>query len=412
MSLKLIRQALNGGRPAGRMWRSRDLERRYDAVIIGGGAHGLACAYYLAKEHGITDVAVLEKSYIGSGGSGRNTAIIRSNYLTSEGVRFYDRSVKLYEKLSVELDFNVMFSQRGHLTLAHNDGSVRTMRRRAEVNRLEGVDSRLVWPDELSRLCPQLDLSDHPRFPVLAALYHPPGGIIRHDAVVWGFAHHADRRGVHIHQQTEVTGIEVRNGAVAGVQTNRGFVEAETVLNATAGWGSNIARMVGLELPMETFPLQACVTEPLKPFLDVVVVSGSLHVYVSQSDRGELVMGASIDPFTSYSVDSSLDFLEGIAGHVLELFPFLGEVKVLRQWAGLCEMPPDFSPLMGVTPVDGFLLDVGWGTYGFKASPICGRTMAELIATKRTPELIAPFRLSRFAEFDQVGEKGAASVGH
>jgi len=394
------------------MWHDRPLKDGYDVVIIGGGAHGLACAHYLAKEHGVTDVAVLDKSYIGSGGSGRNTAIVRSNYLTPEGVRFYDESVKLYEQLAAELEFNVMFSQRGHLTLAHTDGAVRTMRRRAEVNRLQGVDSRLVFPDELAHICPELDLSEHPRYPIMAALYHPPGGIIRHDAVVWGFANHADRRGVHIHQQTEVTGIDVRDGKVRGVETSRGYVAAETVLNATAGWGSTIAAMAGLELPIATAPLQACVTEPLKPFLDVVVVSGSLHVYVSQSSRGELVMGASVDPFGSYSMNSSLDFVEGLAGHVLELFPFLSKVRILRQWAGLCEMPPDFSPLMGFTPVEGFLLDVGWGTYGFKASPICGKTMAGLIATNTTPDLIYPFRLSRFAEFDLVGEKGAASVGH
>jgi sarcosine oxidase subunit beta len=381
-------------------------------VIIGGGAHGLACAYYLAKEHGITDVAVLEKSYIGSGGSGRNTAIIRSNYLTPDGVHFYDQSVKLYERMAGELDFNVMFSQRGHLTLAHTDGAIRTMRRRAEVNRLGGVDSRLIWPDEIARLCPHLDLSDHPRYPILAALYHPPGGIVRHDAVVWGYAHQADARGVHIHQKTEVTGIEVRAGKVTGVVTPRGRIATPTVLNATAGWGSLIARMAGVKLPLVTFPLQACVTEPLKPFLDVVVVSGSLHLYVSQSDRGELVMGASVDPFASYSMDSSLSFLEGIAGHVLELFPSLSQVRILRQWAGLCDMTPDYSPIMGFTPVEGFLVDVGWGTYGFKASPICGKMLAECIATGRTPDLIASFRLSRFEKGRLVGEKGAASVGH
>ena len=215
-----------------------------------------------------------------------------------------------------------------------------------------------------------------------------------------------------IHQYTEVTGIDVAGGGVTGVQTTRGPVAAGTVLSATAGWASDLAAMAGLRLPLDTFPLQACVTEPLKPFLDVVVVSGSLHVYISQSGRGELVMGASVDPFTSYSMDGSLDFLEGLSGHVLELFPFLSQVRILRQWAGLCEMPPDYSPLMGVTPVKGFLLDAGWGTYGFKASPICGQTLAELIATGRTPGLIHPFRLSRFAEFDPVGEKGAAAVGH
>jgi len=412
MSLKLIRQALNKGRSLPKMWRSHTLKDRYDVVIIGGGAHGLACAYYLAKEHGITDVAVLEKSYIGAGGSGRNTAIIRSNYLTPEGVSFYNESVKLYEKMARELDFNVMFSQRGHLTLAHTDGSIRTMRRRAEVNQLQGVDSRLIWPDEIARLCPYLDLSDHPRYPILAALYHPPGGIVRHDAVVWGYAHQADVRGVHIHQQTEVTGLEVQEGKITGVQTTRGDIQTGTVLNATAGWGSIIAGMAGVKLPLVTFPLQACVTEPLKPFLDVIVVSGSLHVYVSQSDRGELVMGASVDPFASYSMTGSLSFLESIAGHILELFPFLSHVRVLRQWAGLCDMTPDYSPIMGITPVEGFLVDVGWGTYGFKASPICGKTLAALIATGVTPALIAPFRLSRFAEHDLVGEKGAEAVGH
>ena len=412
MSFKLIRQALNRNGLLPRMWRAHPLQDQYDVVIIGGGAHGLACAYYLATVHGITNVAVLEKRYIGSGGSGRNTAIIRSNYLTSEGVQFYDQSVKLYEQMAQELNFNVMFSQRGHLTLAHTDGAVRTMRRRAEVNRLQGVDSELIWPNEIARLCPSLDVSDHPRYPILAALYHPPGGIIRHDAVVWGYAHHADAHGVHIHQQTEVTGIQVLDGKVMGVETNRGRIQTGTVLNATAGWGSLLASMAGVELPLVTAPLQACVTEPLKPFLDVVIVSGSLHVYVSQSDRGELVMGASVDPFSSYLMDSSLLFLEDIAGHMLELFPSLSQVRVLRQWAGLCDMSPDYSPIMGVTPVEGFLVDVGWGTYGFKASPICGKTMAELIATGRTPDLIAPFRLSRFEEFDLVGEKGAASVGH
>ena len=412
MSFKLIRQAFNGQRALPRMWRKHALKDRYEVVIIGGGAHGLACAYYLAKDHGITDVAVLERHYIGSGGSGRNTAIVRSNYLTPEGVHFYNESVKLYEQMALELDFNVMFSQRGHITLAHTDGSVNTLRRRAEVNCLQGVNSSLIWPDEIARLCPSLDVSDHPRYPVLAGLYHPPGGIIRHDAVVWAYAHHADRFGAHIHQETAVTGIQVQNGKLSGVSTTQGFIEAGTVLNATAGWGSTIAEMAQVSLPLVTYPLQACVTESLKPFLDVVIVSGSLHVYISQSDRGELVMGASVDPFSSYSMDSSLLFLEDIAGHTLELFPALSQVRILRQWAGLCDMTPDFSPIMGFTPVEGFLVDVGWGTYGFKASPICGKTLAETIATGRTPDLIAPFRLSRFVEGELVGEKGAASVGH
>lgn len=393
------------------MWRERPLNDRYDVVIIGGGVHGLAAAYYLAKVHGVTDVAVVEKRYIGSGASGRNTAIIRSNYLTPEGILFYDESVKLYEKLTEELDFNVMFSQRGHLTLAHTDASLRTMRWRAEVNQIQGVDSRVIDPDEIQKLVPFMDLSDRPRYPVMGALYHPPGGIIRHDAVVWGYARGADTRGVHIHQMTEVTGIDVEHNRVVAVRTNRGRIATGTVLNATAGWCSLIAAMAGVKLPVETRPLQACVTEPLKPFLDTVVVSGTFHFYLSQSDRGELVMGASVNPFASYSQDATLDFAEGLAGNVLELFPSLARVRLLRHWAGLCDITPDFSPIMGVTPVEGFLVDVGWGTYGFKAAPVSGKRMAELIATERTPELIAPFAYDRFHEWQLVGEKGAASVG-
>lgn len=412
MSIKLLKQGLNGHTSLEPMWRQQPLKDSYDVVIIGGGAHGLACAYYLAKHHNITNVAVLEKAYLGSGGSGRNTAIVRSNYLTPEGILFYDESVKLYEDMAEELDFNVMFSQRGHLTLAHTDASLRTMRWRAEVNQIQGVNSRVIYPDEIKKLVPFMDLSDHPRYPVMGALYHPPGGIIRHDAVVWGYAREADKRGVHLHQKTEVTGIEVENNRVVGVKTNRGTIKTGTVLNATAGWATLIADMVGVKLPIETRPLQACVTEPLKPFLDVVIVSGTLHFYLSQSDRGELVMGAEVDPFTSYSQDSTLNFVEGLAAHVLELFPSLAKVRLMRQWAGLCDMTPDYSPIMGFTPVEGFLVDVGWGTYGFKASPVSGKRMAELIATNRTPDLIAPFNYDRFVQGKLVGEKGAASVGH
>lgn len=412
MSIKLIRHGLNGHHPPPPMWTPKEMADSYDVVIIGGGAHGLACAYYLAKNYGITNVAVMEKRYIGSGGSGRNTTIIRSNYLTPEGVRFYNESVNLYKEMSVEFDYNVMFSQRGHFTLAHTDSAVRTMRRRAEVNQIQGVDSQFITPEEIKEMCPAIDISDHPRYPIMGALYHPPGGIIRHDAVVWGYAHHADRMGVHIHQLTEVTDIHVENGKVTGVETNRGRVNTGIVLNATAGWGTTIADMAGVPLPITTFPLQACVSEPVKPFLDVIIVSGSLHVYVSQSARGELVMGAAVDPFASYSMKGSLNFTEGLAGHILELFPALSHVRILRQWAGLCDMTPDYSPIMGFTPVEGFVVDVGWGTYGFKASPVSGKRMAELIATNKTPDILSPFSLSRFEKFELVGEKGAASVGH
>src|SRR6266571_1486161 len=395
-----------------RSFHHHDLAASYDVVIVGAGVHGLATAHYLAANHGITNVAVLDKGYIGGGGSGRNTAIVRSNYLTPEGVRFYDRSVRLYEALAADLNFNVMFSQRGHLTLAHNDSSLRTMRWRAEVNKLEGIDSEVIGPERIAELVPFMDVSARARYPILGALYHPPGGTIRHDAVNWGYARAADAHGVHIHQQTELLGIDVERQKVTGVTTSRGRISTPVVVNCTAGWSSLVSAMAGVTMPIITSPLQAAVTEPVKVFLETVVVSGTLHVYVSQTDRGELVFGASTDPYPSYGMRGSLEFTEELAGHVLELMPSIAKLRVLRQWAGLCDMTPDYSPVMGVTPVEGFLVDVGWGTYGFKAGPVAGETMAELVATGKTPELIAAFDLARFAEGRLVGEKGAASVGH
>ena len=389
-----------------------ELRDSYDVVIIGGGGHGLAAAYYLAVEHGITDVAVLEKGYIGGGNTGRNTAIVRSNYLTPEGVRFYDESLRLFQGLSNEFGFNILYSERGHLTLAHTDAALRTMRWRAEVNKHLGVDSELIYPDDIQRLCPVLDLSDAPRYPILGALYHPPGAIARHDAVAWGYARGAARRGVDIHQLTEVTGIERTQGRVTAIETNRGRVACGRAMQAVAGSSSLLAGMAGFMLPIRTVPLQACVSQPLKPFLDAIVVSGSLHVYVSQSDRGELVMGGSTDPYPLYSTRPSLDFKEGLFAHILELFPFLETVKVLRQWAGIADMTPDFAPIMGPTPLDEYYIDAGWGTWGFKATPVCGKRMAETLANGRVPDIIAPFALDRFNDFRLVGEKGAASVGH
>jgi sarcosine oxidase subunit beta len=394
------------------MWRRHDLKRTYDVVIVGAGVHGLAIAYYLGKR-GITNVAVLDRGYLGGGASGRNTAIIRSNYRTPQGVAFYDESVKLYETLALELDYNVMFSQQGHLTLAHTDRGVVTLRERAETNRLLGVNSRLISREEIGELVPGLDISDRPHQPILAGLYHPPGGIIRHDAVVWGYARGADRMGVEIHPFTEVTAIGTDSGRVQEVVTNRGAIATRTVVNATAGWCSTIADMVGVNLPIVTHPLQALVTERLKPLLHTVIVSATLHLYVNQTDRGEVVIGEEIDPYPSYRMGSTLRFLENAAAHTLELFPCLARVRVLRQWAGLCDMPPDFAPIIGPVPgVEGFLLDVGWGTYGFKAAPAAGYRVAELIATGRVPDVIAPFTLTRFAELRPLGEKAAAAVSH
>jgi sarcosine oxidase subunit beta len=395
------------------MWRPRaELKDRYDVVIIGGGSHGLATAYYLAKHHGITDVAILEKSYIGSGGAGRNTTIIRSNYRTPEGAEFYKQSVELYERLSGELDFNLMFSQHGHLTLAHTDSSLRVMQERAEVNQILGIDSRVVYPEEIGRLCPQIDLSDKPTWPIMGALYHAPGGIIRHDAVVWGFARGADRAGIELHQNTAVTAIEADAGHVTAVQTNRGRVEADVFISATAGWSTLTCGMASVRLPITTHILQAFVTEPVKPFLDVIIVSAQMHVYVSQTDRGEFLIGAEIEPYTTYSMRSTFSFVEHATANALDLFPFLARLKILRQWTGYCDMTPDYSPIMGETPVENFYLDAGWGTWGFKASAVCGETMAEMAATRRVPDLIAPFRLSRFRDEELVPEKAAASVSH
>ncbi len=396
-----------------RMWRPRgELKPRYDVVIIGGGSHGLATAYYLARNHGISNVAVLEQSYIGSGAAGRNTTIIRANYRTPEGAAFYKRSVELYEKLGAELDFNLLFSQQGHLTLAHSERAMVTMTERAEVNQLLGIDSRLIYPPEIAKLCPELDLSDHPTWPVMGALYHPPGGIIRHDAVVWGFARGADRGGVEIHPYTEVTGITRENGRVTGVRTTRGDIACDTVVSATAGWSTLVADLAEVRLPITTHILQAFVTEPVKPFLDVVIVSSQMHVYISQTDRGEFLIGAEIEPYTTYRGTSTFPFLEYSAGHVLELFPQLEQVNVLRQWTGLCDLSPDYSPILGKTEVEGFHISAGWGTYGFKAAPIVGTTLAELVATGRTPELIAPFALERFHTDTLVSELAAAAVSH
>jgi sarcosine oxidase, subunit beta len=395
------------------MWRPRgELKPRYDVVIVGAGSHGLATAYYLAKNHGITNVAVLDKSYIGSGAAGRNTTIIRSNYRTPEGAAFYKRSVELYERLAIELDFNLLFSQQGHLTLAHSDRAMITMTERAEVNQLLGIDSRVIQPDEIARLCPELDLSHDVTWPIMGALYHPAGGIIRHDAVVWGFARGADRAGIEIHPNTEVMGVERSGGRVTGVRTTRGDVACGTVINATAGWSTLVGDLAGVPLPITTHILQAFVTEPIKPFLDVIIVSSQMHVYISQTDRGEILIGAEIEPYTTYRGTSTFPFLEYSARHTLELFPQLERLKVLRQWTGLCDLSPDYSPILGVTEVEGFLVSCGWGTYGFKAAPIVGTTLAELVASGRTPDLIAPFALERFYEDTPVSELAAAAVSH
>jgi len=408
-----VRSALKGDHAGERHLRwAPDLKPAYDVVIIGAGGHGLAAAYYLATRHGVKNIAVIEKGWLAGGNTARNTTIVRSNYLTPEGVAFYKESVELFRGLSNELNINVMYTERGHFTLAHTDAAMRTARWRAEVNKHMGVESEAIDAAEVARICPLLNMSEDVRYPILGALYHPPGAIARHDAVAWGYAKEAMRRGVEVHTQTEVRRILIEGGRAVGVETNRGTIHAGRILQAVAGSSSLVAAMAGFKLPIRTIPLQACVSEPVKPILDHIVVSGSLHVYISQSARGEMVMGGATDPYGLYSTRSTLDFKESLMSHMLELFPFMGELKVLRQWAGMADMTPDFSPIMGLTPIENYFIDAGWGTWGFKATPVSGLRMAECIATGRQPDLLKPFALDRFHTFDLVGEKGAASVGH
>ncbi|MCS2611132.1 FAD-dependent oxidoreductase [Halomonas dongshanensis] len=387
------------------------LKSSYDVVIIGGGGHGLAIAYYLAKYHGITDVAVLEKAYLGGGNTARNTAVIRSNYLTSEGVRFYSESVRLFQQLSNEFDFNIMYSERGQLTLAHTDGAVRAFRQRAEVNKHFGGRTEMIDRQQIRELVPTLNL-DPGHLPVLAGLWHRDGATARHDAVAWGYAKEAAKRGVEIHQLTSVEDVVIENGRLTGVKTNRGAIRCGCAIQAVAGHSSTMARKAGFRLPVVSYPLQAMVTQPVKPFLDPLVSSSALHCYVQQTSRGEVVFGGGSDPYPLYNTRSTLDLKESLITSGIEMFPFLAKAKLMRQWAGITDMTPDYSPIMGASPVQNYYLDAGWGTWGFKATPICGKTMAELIATGKTPELIAPFCLERFDHFRQINEMGATAASH
>jgi sarcosine oxidase subunit beta len=382
---------------------------RYDVVVIGGGVNGLSLAYNLAARHGIRDVAVLETSYIGSGASGRNTQVVRANYNTPENVPLYKASLAIWRTLSQELDFNIQFSTQGELDLCHTVDSLEVERDKSLLNRAYGVQTDVLTPDEIRTLNPLVDLSGGGELPVLGASFHPPGSIARHDSVVWGFASAATRRGVHIHEGLGVTGITTRDGACVGVETEAGPIRAGGVVSSVAGWTSIVAAMAGLKLPISTHPLQAFVTEPYRHVLDGLVSSMDLYVYISQTPRGELLVGAEILPYNTYSTRSTFDFLAEAAKRSIQILPFMAKARALRQWAGLCDMTPDSSPILGRTEVEGFYLMAGMGTWGFKGSPIFGRTMADLIATGRMPELIAPFAPDRFARDRMVPD--AASAG-
>jgi sarcosine oxidase subunit beta len=385
--------------------------RRYEVVVIGGGAHGLATAYYLASRHGIRDVAVLERGYIGMGGSGRNTSVLRANYKAPQAVAFFKRSLELYEELAQELGFNLLKTSPGVLTLAHSEPTLQAQRERALLNAQLGVETAFVEPDEIERLCPALDLAcgGNGR-PVLGGSFHPAGACVRHDAVVWGYASKAQALGVHVYQGVEVTGLTIRGDRVTDVQTSSGTFSCSRVVCAVGGYVSEVAALAGLELPIQTHPLQAFVTEPYTPVINRLVASADMLVYFLQTTRGEVLVGAEIERYTSYSTRSTFTFLSEAAARCIQLVPAMRRMRILRQWTGVCDMTPDYSPILGPTPVDGFFLSSGWGTWGFKAVPAAGLELAQCVATGSLSPLIEPFALDRFRRDRLVPDRSSAGT--
>jgi sarcosine oxidase subunit beta len=411
-AFSLARNALSHNRRWKEAWRSPEPKKRYDALVVGGGGHGLATAYYLAKVHGMRNIAVLEKGWIGGGNTGRNTTIVRSNYLWTEASLLYEKSMQLWEGLSQDLNYNVMFSQRGVYNLGHTLQDMRDIERRVTANRLNGIDAEVVDAAHIKKAIPYINTSADARYPILGASLQRRAGVARHDAVAWGFARAADKLGVDIIEQCEVTAINRQGDRVTGVETTRGTIEAERIGVVVAGNASVLASMADLRLPVESHPLQAYVSEPLRPVLDTVIMSNAVHGYISQSDKGELVIGAGIDAYNGYGQRGSFPTIEHAMQAILELFPVFSRVRMLRLWGGIVDVCPDACPIISKTPVDGLYFNCGWGTGGFKATPGSGWVFAHTMANDEPHALNAPFDLGRFETGALIDEHGAAAVAH
>ncbi len=407
----IAKNALNGHKDWPKMWRSPEPREFYDVIIIGGGGHGLGTAYYLAKEHGLKNIAVIEKGWLGGGNTGRNTTIIRSNYLWDDSAHLYEHSLKLWENLSTELNYNVMFSQRGVMNLAHNEHDIKEIKRRVSANNLNGIDSLWLSKEEIQKKVPIMN-TDNLRYPVLGASYQPRGGTARHDAVAWGFAMRADEMGVDIIQNCEAHQIKTKNGKIEGVETSKGFIRANKVGVVASGHTGVLAETAGIRLPLQSKPLQALVSEPIKPIIDTVVMSSAVHAYVSQSDKGELVIGAGTDSYNSFTQRGGFNIIEETVRAMVELYPVFGKMKMLRQWGGIVDICPDASPIISKCDVEGLFFNCGWGTGGFKATPGSANVFAHTIAKNETHQINSAFNLDRFASGKLVDEHGAAAVAH
>ena len=407
----LAKNALSGHKEWPKMWRSPEPREFYDVIIIGGGGHGLGTAYYLAKEHGLKNIAVIEKGWLGGGNTGRNTTIIRSNYLWDDSAHLYEHSLKLWENLSSELNYNVMFSQRGVMNLAHNEHDIKEIKRRVSANNLNGIDSFWLSKEEIQKKVPIMN-TDNLRYPVLGASYQPRGGVARHDAIAWGFAMRADEMGVDIIQNCEAHQIRTKNGTIEGVETSKGFLRANKIGVVASGHTGVLAESAGIRLPLQSKPLQALVSEPIKPIIDTVVMSSAVHAYVSQSDKGELVIGAGTDSYNSFTQRGGFNIIEDTIRAMVELYPVFGKMKMLRQWGGIVDICPDASPIISKCDIEGLFFNCGWGTGGFKATPGSANVFAHPIAKNEPHQINSAFNLDRFASGRLVDEHGAAAVAH